>query len=662
MGAASNTDAFWQNVINSIADPVFVKDQEHRWIAFNDAFCSFMGYERDELLGKSDYDFFPKSEADEFWSVDEEVFASGRENENEELLTDASGRTHVIATKKAVFRTHLGEKVLVGVIRDISARKKAQIELERLNQTLEDKVEMRTVELEERARRLASSEKALREQTNLLESILYSLGDGVVVLDSNGHLLLENPVVEKLVGRPPVGVPFWSWLGERVSGAAKSLFSGPYRAESLEIEEMMFSEEATGHVVWLAVTSRPLKDEDAGVRGSVVVLRDVTARRKAERELRMSEQRFFESQKMEAIGQLAGGIAHDFNNLLLVIQGCASVLDRELLPDSSCRQELTQINKAVERAASLTRQLLAFGRRQVVTPCLLDVGGIVLDMEGMLRRVIGEHIDLHCHVASNLPLTLVDRAQMEQVLMNLVINARDAMPSGGRLDVSVERLGMGSGLGQVVLGVADTGEGMDEQTRLRAFEPFFTTKKMGGGSGLGLATVYGIVRASGGYVTVESRPKEGSFFRVFLPAKEERVESVSSSSKQDDLDLRGDESILLVEDDDSIRDLLRRVLEEKGYRVITCSDGQEALAISQRHDGPIDLLLTDVIMPGLSGPRVARILREKYPSVHVVFMSGYSDDELARYDAPEGHLKFFQKPFCMDSLLREIRMLLNRAA
>jgi signal transduction histidine kinase/CheY-like chemotaxis protein len=389
------------------------------------------------------------------------------------------------------------------------------------------------------------------------------------------------------------------------------------------------------------------------------------ARASAEADQRARE--LTQSQKMEAIGRLAGGVAHDFNNLLTVISGRAELLLDELPPEHPSRDHAEQIERTSARGAGLTHQLLAFSRQQVLRPRVLDLNATVVELEKMLGRVIGEDVHVELRLEAGLGRVLADASQVEQVLMNLAVNARDAMPRGGRLTFrtasarldagAAERLAMPAGP-CVVLEVQDTGTGMDEATRLRIFEPFFTTKEAGKGTGLGLATVYGIVRQSGGAIEVESASGAGTTFRLFLPCVDAAERPVLPPAAAGDPDT-GDETILLLEDEGSVRELAERQLTDRGYRVLAVAKCAEALELAEQHDGPIDLLLTDVVLPQMSGPEVAERLGVLRPAVKVLYVSGYTDDALGGHGVLGPGIALLTKPFTSAQLGRKVREVLD---
>jgi len=384
-------------------------------------------------------------------------------------------------------------------------------------------------------------------------------------------------------------------------------------------------------------------------------------------EQRHLEEQFRQAQKMEAVGQLAGGIAHDFNNLLTAILGNTQLLLRDLPPGDAKRGDVEEIRKASERAASLTRQLLAYSRRQMLQPEVLDLNGVVAEMDRMLRRLIGEHIALVTVLAPQLGSVRADPNQLEQVIVNLAVNARDAMPDGGKLTIETANVELDATFAQAHLGsvpgsyamvaVTDTGVGMDATVRAHLFEPFFTTKEVGKGTGLGLATVYGIVKQSDGYISVYSEVGRGTSFKIYLP----RIDTpapVQASPAKDRPD-RGTETILVVEDEPAVLSLSRRALEAQGYVVLAASDAAAAMRVVERHGGTIHLLLTDVVMPGLSGRELADRLATRRPGIRVLYMSGYPGDAVVQHGALPHGSAFLQKPFSPDGLARKVRDVLD---
>ena len=407
---------------------------------------------------------------------------------------------------------------------------------------------------------------------------------------------------------------------------------------------------------------------DSALRALVVNYRDVTERRRAEESLRIADERLRAAQKMEAIGRLAAGIAHDFNNLLTAIIGSTDLLLEALPPDHPAREDALESRKAALRAADLTHQLLAFSRQQVLAPRTVDLNAIVHDVERLLRRLIGEDIELRTVLARELAPIRADPSQLEQVLVNLVVNARDAMPRGGTLTLETATMTLDEtyvadqplvAAGEyVMLAVNDTGAGMDEATKSRVFEPFFTTKERGKGTGLGLATVYGIVKQSGGYIWVYSEVGVGTAFKIYLPRAAGAIEpelpapAISQS-------LRGSETVLVVEDQDEVRNLIRKMLEARGYRVLVAATGGAALELAAAHAGDIDLLVTDVVMPGMSGPAVSQILGLSRKSMRTLFLSGYTDESIVHRGLLNPGMAFLQKPFTADRLASKVRAVLD---
>ncbi|PYS49074.1 MAG: hybrid sensor histidine kinase/response regulator [Acidobacteria bacterium] len=387
-------------------------------------------------------------------------------------------------------------------------------------------------------------------------------------------------------------------------------------------------------------------------------------------ERRLLEEQFRQSQKMEAIGQLAGGIAHDFNNLLTAINGYSELAMRKLQAEDPLRRNLEEIKKAGERAASLTRQLLAFSRKQILQPAVLVINSVVSDMEKMLRRLIGEDIDLKTALETQLGSIKADPGQIEQIIMNLVINARDAMPAGGKLTIETSNVDLDETYARqhtgvtpghyVMLAVSDTGMGMNTATLARIFEPFFTTKEKGKGTGLGLSTIYGIVKQSGGNIWVYSEVGQGTTFKVYLPRVDEDAQEYKRTDETEEI-LQGTETILLAEDEEIVRTLAREILETYGYRVLEASGSGAALLICERVTEPIDLLITDVVMPEMSGRQLAARLSQLRPEMKVLYMSGYTDDAIVHQGVLDEDANFIQKPFTPDALAKKVREVLNKS-
>ena len=392
----------------------------------------------------------------------------------------------------------------------------------------------------------------------------------------------------------------------------------------------------------------------------ILLTEDVTDLRRAEEHLRLA-------QRLEAVGRLAGGVAHDFNNLLLVIMSYASFAMDALHKDDPVRDDLAKVKEAGERAVVLTRQLLAFSRKQVLEPELVELSSVVSGIEGMIRRLLGEDIVIDTRLSRDMGSVLADRGQLEQVLMNLAVNARDAMPQGGRLTIETHAVELDEGYAEqhtsvkpgryMLLAVTDTGTGMDEDTKAHIFEPFFTTKETGKGTGLGLATVYGIVKQSGGSIWVYSELGRGTTFKVYLPWVD--APAIEAQRSPAPVDATGDETVLVVEDEDAVRRLAERILRSAGYRVIVAKGGSEALALCGRQAGAIDLLLTDVVMPGMSGRQLAEVLASATPRLAVVYMSGYTDNAIVHYGILDPGTRFIAKPFTAAELKRKVREALD---
>jgi PAS domain S-box-containing protein len=510
--------------------------------------------------------------------------------------------------------------------------------------------------------RLRAEEELAKRELYFRSLIEHSL-DIVAVIAPGGELRYASPSGERILGYPPADLPGLNAF-DLIHPDDRSLAEGKFR-RSLETGTKFEQLEArvrhrNGSWRTLSFIGRPLPPE-TGMRGLIINARDLTDRLQLEAQLRVS-------QKMEGIGRLAGGIAHDFNNLLTAILGYSELMEAQLPDDEDLRSSLREIHQAGERAAALTRQLLAFSRRQVLQPKLLDLNAVVSEMEKLLRRLIGEDVALTTRLDPALGSVKADPGQLEQVLMNLAVNARDAMPEGGTLTIETANTELDAGFAMAhpgarsgeyaVLTVADTGIGMSDEVRNHAFEPFFTTKEHGKGTGLGLATAYGIVKQSDGYITVDSEAGRGATFRIYFP-RAAGAAAVSGLGERSALSPRGTETILLVEDESGVRRLSRTILEAQGYTVLEAASGDEALEVARSHAGEIHLVATDVIMPGMSGRVLWDRLRVLREDPRVLFISGYTDDAIARHGVLESGIAFLQKPFTPFSLAQKVREVLD---
>jgi len=476
--------------------------------------------------------------------------------------------------------------------------------------------------------------------------------DGQVVDVNEAFLRALGYTREEALGRTTVELGLWPSAGERTRAIKAAQTLG--RVQPIEIEGRT-KEKAKRTLLY----SAELVELD-GAPHVLVLTTDITERRQLEEQLRQAV-------KMEAVGRLAGGIAHDFNNLLTAIIGSADLLLEDLDPASPARGDVAEIRRAGERAAQLTRQLLAFSRKQPLTPRVIDVNALVADMDRLLRRLIGEDIELRTVLTPDLGAVQADAGQLEQVIMNLAVNARDAMPRGGKLTIETANAELDEAYARehvavragpaVLIAVSDTGTGMDSETLGHIFEPFFTTKEVGKGTGLGLATVYGIVKQSGGHVWVYSEPGRGTAFKIYLPRVTEAVEGVGAAAAP--ATVQGTETLLVVENEAPVRELTRRMLEAKGYTVLTAATPADALAMVERHAGPIHLAVTDVILPGMDGPELARRLEQAQPGLRVLFVSGYANEAIVHQGVLDPGVAYLPKPFTAEALVRKVREVLD---
>jgi PAS domain S-box-containing protein len=520
-------------------------------------------------------------------------------------------------------------------------------------------------EAEERAEH-KRIEKAMRETQERFIGIYESSTDAIAYLTLDGLFLDVNDSFLKLTGHTKE---------EILTKTYQDLTPTEYRRFESEIvqkvirtwEPAEYEKEyirKDGFRVAISLTVFVVKGRDGQPSGLATIIKDITERKRLEEQLR-------QAQKMEAIGQLTGGIAHDFNNMLTIINGYSELTLQSLKADDPLRPNLEQVKEAGERAAALTRQLLAFSRKQVLEPRVLDLNAVLTNLDRMLQRLIGEDINLVTAPASKLWRVKVDPGQIEQVIMNLAVNARDAMSQGGKLTIETANVELDEAYARehisvkpgpyVLVAVSDTGCGMDAKTQARIFEPFFTTKEPGKGTGLGLSTVYGIVKQSGGYIWVYSEVGQGTTFKVCFPRVEAAVETVEPSREAANT-VRGSETILLTEDDAALRALIRRILEKNGYIVLEAHHGKHAIEVCGQHTGPIHLLVTDVVMPEMSGSEAAGHLSVMRPDMKVLFLSGYADEAIHRHGVLVPGAAFLPKPFTPNSLARKVREVLDAPA
>jgi two-component system, cell cycle sensor histidine kinase and response regulator CckA len=624
--------ALLQGITAGTTDAVFVKDLQGRYLMMNPAGAGFLGRTVDEIIGKDDTELFDDAETGRvIMELDRGVLQSGKMQTFEEGGA-AAGVSRIYLSNKGPFRDASGKVIgLLGICRDITDRKLAEEELRQ-------------------------SQRKLRihfEHTPL----------AVIEWDLDFRVTDWNPAAEGMFGYSRQEA-----IGQRASFIVPPHFrplvdkvwqellnqKGGVRSANDNITK-------DGRIISCEWYNTPLVDESGRVLGAASLAQDVTERVALEERLR-------QSQKMEAVGRLAGGVAHDFNNLLTVILGYSQILAEGVPAGSRLADSTAQIKSAADRASGITRQLLAFSRKQVLSPRVINLNDIMLNLDSLLRRLIGEDIEVLTVPSNDLGSVKADPGQIEQVIMNLALNARDAMPSGGKLTLETTNAQLDESYAQrhqpaepgryVMLAVTDTGHGMSPETQARIFEPFYTTKEVGKGTGLGLSMVYGIVKQSGGYIWVYSEPDRGTTFKIYLPRVDQPAESTGAQNRPNSVQ-RGTETILLVEDDPQLRQLSSSVLAHCGYKMLVASTPEEGIEICRSNHRDIRLLVTDVVMPGMNGRQLAEQIQQVSPNVKVLYISGYTSNAIVHYGVLDPGLSFLPKPFTLSALVAKVREVLD---
>jgi PAS domain S-box-containing protein len=638
------------DLLETLPDAIVAVDRDGTIVQVNSQAQELFGYDPDELIGQKVELLVPESYRRQHHHH-RETFAETPRTRRMGADLDLYGRRRngsefPVEISLSPVSTESGTFVL-SAIRDISDRKRIAEELRRANEELH----RRTTE-------------QLGEYRSRLASIIDTSEDAILSKDLNGIITSWNRGAEHIYGYTP----------EEVIGKNISLLTPSDRADEIsEILQKIARGESLEHYESVRVTKdgrhlnvsisvSPLCDAAGDIVGASAIVRDITAQKRTEGQLR-------QSQKMEAIGRLAGGVAHDFNNILGIINACNEFLRDRISPAAEPSLYIDNIKKAIERGTSLTRQLLTFSRTSVIQPRVLDVNERLKDISKLLRPLLGDDVEILVVPKSSLAVVEADPGQLDQIVVNLAVNARDAMPRGGKLiletgavrfdEVFAEQHQTMPAGKYVLLAVSDTGHGMDEATISRIFEPFFTTKEIGKGTGLGLATVYGIVKQSAGHILVYSEPGQGTTFKIYLPSAEHKIGPASMPEPETVSPKRQGTTILLVEDDDIMRSLTRQLLEEHGYTVFDANDGKSALEWIKSHPEPIDLLLTDVVMRRMSGPELVECLSASHPTLKVIYMSGYTGELMAEREVLQRGITLLEKPFSRTALLNTIHTTLG---
>ena len=630
------------SILEAVPDAVIAVNRQGVIIQTNSQAEAMFAYTRDELIGQRIEVLVPERQRPEHARHQEEFHAKPKIRRMGSGL-DLYGRRRdgsEFPVEISLSPVSTGDGTIVlSVIRDISDRKRIEEELRHAHEELDRR---KSRELRDSQNRLALIVDSSQD------AIIGKNLDGIVTHWNKGAEYIYGYTAQEMIGQP-ISMLAPKERADEITAILEKIRNGQ-RVEYFESVRVTKDK----RVLDVSISVSPIHDADGKVVGASTIARNITAQKKVEDQLR-------QSQKMEAVGRLAGGVAHDFNNLLGIITACSELLGGRI--DQESMEYIDNIREAAKRGASLTRQLLAFSRRQPVQPQLLDLNQRLKDMIKLLRPLMGDDVEVTIVPRTNSAVVEADPGQLDQIVMNLAVNARDAMPRGGKLiletalfdfDESFAREHPSTLVGRyVMLAVSDNGTGMDEATRSRIFEPFFTTKEMGKGSGLGLATVYGIVKQCQGHVWVYSEPGHGTTFKVYFPSADHKVGSSPDAEKEALPARRDGITLLLAEDDSVMRRLTRKMLEAHGYKVLEAADGKSALDVISSHGGPVDLLLTDVVMKGMNGPELVLRLTESHPNLRVVYMSGYTGELVANHGVNSG-IRLLEKPFTRADLLKTL--------
>lgn len=665
MSTLKESEARFRDLFKNSPDAIFVEDLMGNVLDVNPAACRLHGIERKNLIGMNVMDLIPPSERKRV-SSNFSVKVKGEWKHKESFSLTADGRSVPIEISGTQIE-YLGKPALLLQVRDITKRKEMEDELRKHRDRLEELVDERTdrlntvnLKLREEINERKVAEEALRASKDKYSNLFQSSNDIIFIHDLDDNILEVNQKAVDIFG----------YTREEFLSLKLPQLRGPetdeqavYANEKIEKHGFVVFEtdflKKNGEVINAEASSSLL--EIGREKVVQAIIRDITKRKQLEEQLR-------QAQKMEAIGRLAGGVAHDFNNSLTVITGYSELLMLGIAKNDPMFQSIKEIKKAAARAESLTRQLLAFSRKQIIQPNVLNINNLIENMKKMLGRLIGEDIELITSLDPETGHIKADPGQIEQVIMNLIINASDAIPQGGKITIELQNInfkksftweGLEIKAGfHIMLTISDTGIGMDKETQNHIFEPFFTTKKVGEGTGLGLSTVYGIVRQNDGYMTVQSELGMGSVIQIYFPCVKEVADKKEKIARSQDF-LRGNETILVAEDEDVVRELACQVLRIYGYNVLEAPHGGSAILKCEQYKDDIHLILSDIVMPEMSGPELVTRLKLYYPEIKVLYMSGYTDDAIVRYGILEDNIQFIQKPFSPVSLLKKIRTVLE---